>query len=450
MGARTRALLEAPILATILRLALPNIVVIVVQALSSAVDAFYLGRLGPQVLAGVALVFPIWMLMVTMSAGGMGGGMSSSIARALGGGRRADANALVAHSLVLAVLLGTAFSILVLAGGPTLYRVMGGSDAVLDAALAYSTVVFAGALAVWLVNAFSSVLRGSGEMLVPAMVIVGGEVLHMCVAPLLIFGLGPFPALGVAGGGLSLVTSYVVRALLVGGYVLQGRAAVHVPLPPVRLRRDRFWDILRVGLPGSLNTLLTNVNVMVVTSLVGTSGVFALAGYGLAARLEYLQIPIVFGFGAALVTLVGTSVGAGQLARARRVAWTGAAVAAGVTGVIGILAALFPLVWLGLFSGDPAVLTVGATYLRIVGPTFGLFGLGLALYFAAQGSGQLLWPLLAGVLRLSLVVTVGWLLIVVLHAPLEWLFALIGVSFAVYAAAQAIALNRALRSASLA
>src|SRR5438128_11086849 len=102
---RTQRLLDAPILPTLVRMAVPNIVLVVVQALSSAVDAFYLGRLGPAVLAGIALVFPVWMLMVTMSAGGIGGGIASSIARAIGGGRRDQANALVAHSLALSVAL---------------------------------------------------------------------------------------------------------------------------------------------------------------------------------------------------------------------------------------------------------------------------------------------------------------------------------------------------------
>src|SRR5437879_2917616 len=92
LPARTRALLEAPILPTLLRLAAPNVVVVVVQAMSSAFDAFFVGRLGADALAGVSLVFPLWMLMVTMSAGGMGGGIASAIARALGAGRRAEAN----------------------------------------------------------------------------------------------------------------------------------------------------------------------------------------------------------------------------------------------------------------------------------------------------------------------------------------------------------------------
>src|SRR5207247_1081704 len=121
-------------------------------------------------------------------------------------------------------------------------------------------------------------------------------------------------------------------------------------------------------------------------------GTFALAGYGMGVRLEYLLIPLVFGFGSALVTMVGTNFGAGQRARAGRVAWTGAAMAAGATEAIGLAAAFFPHSWLGLFTNEPAVLAAGAAYLRVVGPAYGFFGLGLALYFASQGAGRLLWP----------------------------------------------------------
>jgi putative MATE family efflux protein len=445
VSARTQLLLDGPILPTLLRLALPNIVVVVVQATSSAVDAFYLGRLGSDVLAGIALVFPVWMLMVTMSAGGIGGGISSSVARALGAGRRADANDLVTHSLILSVVLSAIFTAVVLAAGPGLYQGMGGKGAALSAAVAYSSVIFAGALAIWLVNGFGSLLRGSGEMLVPAVVIVAGEVLHIALAPVLIFGLGPFPALGVSGAGISLVTSYVLRAVVLGTFLLAKRAAVRFPSGPVRLRRELFWEILKVGLPGALNTVLTNANVVAVTSLVGTSGVFALAGYGLAARLEYLQIPLVFGFGTALVTMVGTNIGAGQVQRARRVTWVGAGVAAACTGSVGLLAALVPDVWLRLFTAEPAVLAIGETYLHIVGPTFALFGLGLALYFAAQGAGHLQWALAAGFGRLVVAIGGGWLAIYGFGAGLPWLFVAIAIAFVAFGAAQALAVNSTIR-----
>src|SRR5262249_29001317 len=159
------------------------------------IDAFYLSRLGPEVLAGVALVFPVWMLMVTMSNGGIGGGISSSVARALGAGRRDEADQLALHALALVICLGAGYSALALLGAPMLYRAMGGQAGPLAAALAYSNIVFAGAVVVWLVNGCGSLLRGSGEMLVPAVIIVGGELLHLVLAPVLIFGLGPAPAL---------------------------------------------------------------------------------------------------------------------------------------------------------------------------------------------------------------------------------------------------------------
>jgi Na+-driven multidrug efflux pump len=183
-----------------------------------------------------------------------------------------------------------------------------------------------------------------------------------------------------------------------------------------------------VGAPGSLNTLLTNLTVVVLTSLVGPFGGAALAGYGLGARLEYLQIPIVFGLGSALVTMVGTSVGAGNRARALRVAWAGTAMAAAVTSVIGILAALFPHAWLGLFTTDPDVLAAGSRYLRMVGPFYGFFGAGLALYFASQGAGRLLWPLTATLTRLMIAGVGGWLATRWLGGGLTELFAAMAVA----------------------
>src|SRR5262245_56581742 len=105
LSSRTQRMLEAPVLPTLLRLAAPNVVMVLVQSASSAFDAFFVGRLGAEALAGVSLVFPLWMLMVTMSAGGIGGGIASAIARALGAGRRADANALVAHATAISLVL---------------------------------------------------------------------------------------------------------------------------------------------------------------------------------------------------------------------------------------------------------------------------------------------------------------------------------------------------------
>jgi Na+-driven multidrug efflux pump len=179
----------------------------------------------------------------------------------------------------------------------------------------------------------------------------------------------------------------------------------------------------------------------VLTATVGTFGTAALAGYGMGARLEYLQIPLVFGMGSALVTMVATNVGAGHRARAQRVAWIGAGIAAGVTGGIGLVGALAPQLWLGLFSGEPDVLAAGATYLRIVGPTYAFFGVGLALYFASQGAGRLLWPVLGGSVRLTVAILGGWLVVHVMGGTLTALCGMMALAFVLFGSTIALAVR---------
>ncbi len=432
MDPRTRQILTAPIAPTLLRLAAPNILLMLVQAIMGAVDAFYVGRLGSDALAGVALVFPMLMLMSAMSTAALGGGIASAIARALGRGQPGQAASLATHALVISAVFATLFTILPLTGGRALYTAMGGSGSTLEAAIEYSTIIFWGAGVVWLVNSLGSILRGSGQMGVLSAVMIGGEVLHVACAPLLIFGLGPIPALGIQGAALSLIGTLVLRALVLVGYVATGRSVVRPRLRGVRLEWASCWEILRVGLPAIVNTTLTNGIVLLPTGLVGTFGTTALAGYSLGVRLEYFLTPVVFGLGAALVTMVGMNVGAGQAERARQVAWVGAAIASTTTGSIGLMLAVAPRLWLGLFTADADVLAAGTAYLRLVGPTYVLFGLGLSLYFASQGAGRLYWPLVGILVRLSVSAGGGWIALHWLGAGLAGIFAALATAIVLY------------------
>lgn len=403
---RTRMLLEGRISTTLLRLAWPNILVMLVQSSTGLIETWFVSRLGTDALAGMALVFPGFMMMQMLSAGAIGGGISSAVARALGAGRRDDANALVWHAIIVNAALGLLFSALVLAFGPWLYAAMGGRDESLAAALAYSNVVFSGLVLVWLANALASVIRGTGNMLVPSVAICTGVLLLVPLSPCLIFGIGPIPAMGIAGGGLAVLLTTALTAVTLAWYLWSGRSVVRPRFP--RLRWALFADILRVGGAGSISTLQTTLVFVLTTALVGAAaGPGAVAGYGTGARLEYLLIPLVFGLGAPLVALIGTNVGAGQHERALRIALTGGAMAFVLTEAVGVIAAIWPYAWLGLFGDDARMLETGAGYLRIVGPTYGFFGLGLSLYFASQGAGRLLWPLLAGLVRLVIAIGGG-------------------------------------------
>ena len=427
---RTQLLLHGPIVPTLLRLAWPNVLVMLAQASVGLIETWFVSRLGTGALAGMALVFPGFMMMQMLSGGAMGGGISSAIARALGGRRRDDADALVLHALVINVALGLMFSALVLTFGRPLYRSLGGEGDSLEAALSYSNVVFAGTTLVWLMNALASVIRGTGNMFVPALAVCASVVLLVPLSPCLIFGLGPFPALGIAGGGVAVVSTTVLTASVLGWYIASGRCLVRFRL--AALRRALFFDILRVGAVGSVSTLQTTLTVTLTTALVGAAaGPDAIAGYGTGGRLEYLLVPLVFGLGAPLVALVGTNIGAGQRARALRIALTGGAVAFALTEAVGLAAAIWPHAWLGLFGRDPAMLATGTAYLRSVGPAYGFFGLGLSLYFASQGAGRLFWPLFAGLLRLLIAIGGGWLALR-WTGSLGWVFAALSAALVIY------------------
>jgi putative MATE family efflux protein len=406
---RTRALIEGPIASTLVRLAAPNMLVMLAQSSVGLVETYFVGKLGTDALAGVALVFPLLMLMQMMSAGAMGGGISSAIARALGAGRRADANALALHALVVGLVFGLVFTIALLAGGRSLYPAMGGSGASLAAALTYSDVIFAGAILVWTFNSLANVIRGSGNMAVPAWVTCAGVVVLIPLSPCLIFGLGPLPQLGIAGGAVAVLIYYGIGSIVLAVYLRSPRSLVRLGFSGIRLRWPLFRDILRVGAVAALITVQTNLTIAIATGLVGAFGPAAIAGYGTGSRLEYLLIPLVFGLGGPLVAMVGTNIGAGRRDRALRVAWIGAAIATAICELIGLAAAAAPHTWLSLFGSDAQMLDAGTRYLHVVGPVYGLFGLGMALYFASQGAGRLLWPLLANFARLVIAACGGWL-----------------------------------------
>src|SRR5436853_96649 len=380
-----------------------------VQAAVGLIETYFVAKLGTDALAGVALVVPVLMLMQMMSAGAVGGGISSAIARALRAGRRADADALVVHALAIAVGFGLLFMLAVLGGGRWLYSAMGGSGSCLTAALICSNVVFSGAILIWVFNSLANVIRGTGNMAVPAVITSVGAAALIPLSPCLIFGWGLFPRLGVAGGAVAVVVYYVVGSIALVAYLRAGHSVVRLSFADVRFRWPLFRDILRVGAVAALITVQTNLTIVIATGFVGRFGPAAIAGYGIGSRLEYLLVPLVFGMGGPLVAIVGTNIGAGQRARALRAAWIGAGVATGLTAAIGLVAAAMPHAWLSLFDADPAMLEAGAQYLRAVGPCYGFFGLGMALYFASQGAGRVLWPLIANLTRLVIAAGGGWL-----------------------------------------
>jgi len=398
-----------------------------VVALVAIAETAYVGVLGTTPLAAIALVFPLVMLMQMLSAGAIGGGVSSAVSRALGAGDVARAEALALHAVVIGGVVGLAFSVIFTVFGAPIFRTLGGSGAVLGQALVYANVALAGAVLTWVLNTLASIVRGTGNMRVPSFTLLAASGLQIVLGGALGLGIGPIPRFGLAGIATGLILSQGAAALFLLWFLIAGRGHVTLRLRGVALRREMLADILKVGAMSSLGPFQIVLTVLVLTRLVAGFGEAALAGYGIGARLEFLLVPVAFAIGVATVPMVGMAIGARDIERARRIAWTSAGLSSALLGTIGILVTIAPDLWSGLFTGDPAVRAAANLYLRWAGPGFAFVGLSLNLYFASQGAGKVVAPVLAGTVRLWLIVVGGaWL--AWSDAPVWSLFALVGAS----------------------
>ena len=404
MDARTQQLLTAPPASLLVKMATPNALAFLIQGFVSMAEVWFISRLGTTSLAAIALAFPLLMLTQMMSGGAIGGAVASAVARALGAGNVARAEQLIWHALVIVGLGASTFLGAFLLFGEIFLGFLGGSDGVLAEAMAYCLVLFTGGVFIWFMSVMSAVFRGTGDMQFPALIMVLGACIQVPLTGCLVMGAFGLPAFGIVGAAVSAIVSAAILSLIFLWRLIWGRQTLKLHWHARVLSRELFRDISKVAVPASLSPLLTILTVLSLTSLVGRFGEAALAGYGIGSRVEMLLVPLVFGLGAAMTSLVGLSLGAGNLARAERIGWLGGTMAAGVAGMVGLLLALFPSAWIGAFTSDPATFASAKSYIQIVGPCFAFQGLGLSLYFASQGAGRMAWPILATILRILLAV----------------------------------------------
>lgn len=434
-------LLSAPIGPTLIRLAAPNIVSMVLSSLTIMTEAFFIGQLGTAALAGLALAFPMMMLMGMLSAGAFGGTITGAVARRLGAGDRAGAEELAVHALALMLAMGLGCSVLFLLFGRSIYGGLGGSGAVLEQALAYSDMLFVGIASLWLSNSLAAIVRATGNMGVAARVGVLGSLLQISCGGALVFGLGPLPRLGIAGAAAGVLIASTTSTVLMLFYLSRRCPQLRLHGSGFRLHWAPMAGILRIGGLAALNPLCTLAAILVITSAMARFGTDVLAGYGIGARLELLVVPMVFGLGAASTAMVGVNFGAGAIARAHHIGWTAAFYSALLAGSIGAVVALFPQLWADLFTADAEVRSAARAYVQMVAPFYAFFGIATCLYFASQGAGRVLWPVLAALVRV-LVIAAGsaWLAGVVDARPIQY-FALIAAGMVAHALISAAAIQ---------
>ncbi|MCW2222755.1 putative MATE family efflux protein [Bradyrhizobium japonicum] len=402
------ALMDGPILRTLLGLAWPNVVALSAGTCVVIAETSYIGRLGVEALAAMALVFPTVILTMTMSGGAMGGAVASAIARALGAGDRERAGTLAAHALLIGITFGLVFMLGMLIFGPRVLEMLGGRGDVLTHAVAHTQVFFGGAVLPWLLNTMAGVLRGTGNMKLPSFLILNSAAWQVVLGGTLGLGLGPVPQLGMRGVAAGALIAYSMNICVMGWYLFSGRARVVPRLRGLRVQWAMFFDILRVGAIACFSPLQSVLTISIFTHMLAKFGTAILAGYGIGARLEFLLTSIAFSFGIASVPMIGMAVGAGRIARARRIAWIAGASAFVAVGAPACLVALFPDLWVNIFTDSATVRATSHQYLSTVAPFYAFIGLASTMYFSSQGAAKVIGPVLAQTARLIYIAGVGW------------------------------------------
>ena len=402
------ALLDGPILRTLLWLAWPNIMAFSAGTCVVIAETSYIGRLGVESLAAIALVFPCVMLTMTMSGGAMGGGVASAIARAIGAGDKDRASTLASHALLIGLGFGLTFMLGMLIFGPRLLELLGGRGNVLAQAIAYIQIFFGGAVLPWLMQTMAGVLRGTGNMKLPSLMMFSSAVCQIVLGGTLGLGLGPIPSFGMRGVAAGSLTAYFISVVVMSWYLFSGRARVVPKIRGLRIQWAMFFDILKVGAVACFSPLQSVLTISIFTHMLASFGTEILAGYGIGARLEFLLTSVSFSFGIASVPMIGMAIGAGRIERARRIAWTAGMVAFAAVGAIATFIAIFPDLWVSIFTDDASVRAASRQYLATAAPMYAFIGLASSMYFSSQGAAKVLGPVLAQTARLLFIGTGGW------------------------------------------
>src|SRR5229473_3058296 len=402
------ALVDGPILRTLLWLAWPNVIALSAGTCVVIAETSYIGRLGVESLAAMALVFPCVILTMTMSGGAMGGGVASAIARALGAGDKERASTLAAHALLIGICFGLVFMLGMLIFGPKLLELLGGRGNVLAQAVGYTQIFFGGAVVPWLMNTIAGILRGTGNMKLPSSLMLSSAVCQIILGGTLGLGLGPIPQFGMRGVASGSLIAYSISISAMGWYLFSGRGRVIPKVRGLRIQWAVFIDILKVGAVSCLSPLQSVLAISIFTHLLAGFGTAILAGYGIGARLEFMLTSVAFATGIASVPMIGMAIGAGRIARARRIAWTAGSISFVSVGLIGTFIAIFPDLWVNIFTDDAGVRAASRQYLSTAAPMYAFIGLAMSMYFSSQGAAKVVGPVLAQSARLLFIAGGSW------------------------------------------
>jgi len=364
---------QGPIVRNLLLLSWPMVLMETLFVVSQVVDMVWIGRLGPSAIAGVGIANIVIMLVMSMDFG-LIIGVRAMVARFVGAGDMPVANHIAAQGLIISFTWGALMMTLGIVLAQPIIGLFGLEADVMAEGMAYMRVMFAGWIAMDLLVMGLYIIQSSGDTLRPLYIEASLRVIHVTLCPFLVLGLAGFPRMGVSGAALSNIISQILGAILVLWLLLGGKTRLHISRKDFRPDLDIIWRILKIGVPALVMQLQRSLGNFILTWFIAPFGTLAVAAHSLAARVEMFIMLPGMGFGMGAGVLVGQNLGAGQPDRAERSAW----VALGILEVVMLVCAGAILLWaeniIGIFTTDPELVEIGATFLRIAAAAFAIIG----------------------------------------------------------------------------
>ncbi len=386
-------LLHGNITKNIVVLALPIITAHFFANAYYIIDMIFVGRLGLDALAAVSiggtLMSLVWTFLVGLSIG-----TSSLTARYYGSQNAEMVERIAYHSLFLSFVVSLFLAIFGIIWTPALLKLLGGSEEVVRLGTTYTRIVFCGAGGLIFMFIINSLFRGSGDVKIPMYTLGISSFLNIALDPLLIFGIGPFPELGIKGAAIATVIGQGSGALFNLFILFKGFSRIKIAHIFFPIDTNTLKSIVTISIPGSLQNLTYSISGVILMRLVAAFGTVAVAAYGIGIRLDIMVMLPGWAIGAAVSTILGQNLGAKQPDRAEKTGWHGAGLYLLLLFVVCGLLWLFAPQVIALFNAESTVVSIGESYIRIVAVGYVFLSTALILNMAMNGAGYTFVPML--------------------------------------------------------
>ena len=382
---------KAPLSRAILILAVPMVLEMLMESVFAVVDIFFVSKLGPEAVATVGITESV-MTIVYAVASGLSVATTALVARRIGEKRKKEAGVVAFQAILAGIFISLLISVPGLLFAKEFLLLMGATDSMAEEGKLYPAIIFGGNAVVMLLFIINAVFRSSGDAAISMRVVWFANIINLVLDPLLIFGYGPFPELGLAGAAIATTIGRGLAVLYQFYLLFRGNFRIKLYLKSIQIKVKVMVELLQISGGGILQNLVATSSWIFLVRIISVSGPEALAGYTIAIRIILFSLLPAWGLSNAASTLVGQNLGAKHPQRAERSVWITGYANMAFMGLIGLFMALFPDFFIRLFIADQAVIDFGSMALRIISYGFIFYALGMVLIQGFNGSGDTFTP----------------------------------------------------------